>query len=519
LATIPVANSSLGFFNTKEYQDINGMLSGAGKKAIGTAIPYVSYSGGKWLMNPTTVSVQTFQKMSRSDNIIGACLEYHAASITATIGDYYHEKPEIQQHVRKAVKKLKGGLNHLIKKMMTAYWAGFSTIEKIEDYDDELGSHYISDTLLLPPTTIIFSADNDGRLEKKGIHQYVINAAIPSYANTFSYGIMSNGDTSGIDPMAANGDFAMPIRTIAFNPIGLVDLPLEHVIHFSNSGLADFENPYGYSMLRRVYNLYLLKYGILQALAVAYDRRATPLLAVYTSAEQALNVMDEFGKSRLVGAIEAAQSALKDLNSSSAFILPGMKGKVYDLEALNIDSDFSGFIEGIRLIDTKIMQGLKIPESIFTAEGGSSYALGSAQGSVYQTFSDSMREDIMHVLMQHYIRHTIELAFTPEEHETDWGHFGAKLSNIDDKLKYSELFKSLREIQCFGGENLGDANFARETTGMSEVDNKGLKEIQKGINTQENPTSPAGAEGGHAPGQKRKIADMAGDTYGHNDKV
>jgi hypothetical protein len=512
---IPISNSGLDWFNGEEFSKSFDMLSDSTKKAIGTKIPFVSYSGGKFIINPSTISIQTFQKMVEKDNIIGACLEYHMASICATIGDYYHPNRKIQKHVRRQLKKFNGGFLKFLKQCLTKLWAGFSISELLIQYCDNIGSHYLSDALWLPPTTLLYSVDNDGFLERKGVHQYVINAAIPSYANVFSYGAVADSQYN-IDPLASDGNYMMPVRTIAYNPVGLVDIDLDDVIVCSNDGVSAFSNPYGYSMLQRVYTLYLLKYGIMQAMAVAYDRRATPLLAVYCSAEQPLEMAMADGSRKTVDAITAAANALKDLNSSAAFILPGLKDKIYNLDVLETEADFTGFIEGIRMIDAKIMQGLKVPESIFSAEQGASYALGNTQGSTYQTFCDSMREELLSTVMEQFIKKNIELAFTEDEYDDDLGYFGVKLSNIDDKLKYSQLFQTLNSFQIFGGTDLEDANYARETVGVPEVEQSAFTKIQE-VTSGNTETKPVSGE--RSPSKKEKISEGAGDPYSHRPNV
>ena len=57
---------------------------------------------------------------------------------------------------------------------------------------------------------------------------------------------------------------------------GLIEIPRDKCIHFVNRSIDNFNNPYGRSLLRRIYNIYLLKYGIQQFMAMALQFRAFP---------------------------------------------------------------------------------------------------------------------------------------------------------------------------------------------------------------------------------------------------
>lgn len=471
---LPMNFNLLSMFDSKtSFDDMIDPFSDATKKIIGTAIPYINASGGKNLINPSSIGLDSFQKMYEKDDVIPVCLDYHIATLIESIGPYKHENEEIQEHMRYIINNLKNGFSDLISKEFTATISGFSIQEMYIDYDEYLGAHCVKDTYLLPPLTILFQADNDGRTSK--IFQYVINATVPAFSNLLSENMVGNGE---VDPLSAKGNYTIPIRTMTVNPVGLVEINPEDVIHYTHAGLTGLENPYGVSVLNHVYGLYLLKWGLMQAMATAFQRRAVPYTIVYANSQQELAHKDSQGNVIWKGnPVEAAQHTWANPNATDIFIMPGKKGEMYEVDVVDSTGNLSEFSTAIKEINGQIMRSLKVPDAIFGSATGSSYALGSSQGSVFRTFSDAERDRITQKIKHTFVKKNLELSFDKSEYNGDLGEFDTRVMNIEDQLKYSKLFTELNNIQVLKMEM--DANHIRDVFGFDPLDPKQLKEIEE----------------------------------------
>lgn len=493
IAGLPIGFNVLNLLRdpNSDFTKMIDPFSDETKKIIGTAIPYLNASGGKNLINPTVISLSTFQNMVERDGVIATCLDYHAATMTESLGKYGHPNNEVQNFVRYMLENLNKGFQDLINKMLTAYWAGFAIIEKYMEYDEFLKADAVKDVYLLPPITFLFQANNDGRTS--GVFQYVINAVTPAYSNLLSYnmGGLEN------DPFSSRGNYIMPIRTMTVNPVGLVEIDLDRVIQFIHTGLTGLENPYGVSILTRVYDLYLLKYGLIQSMSTAFARRAVPYTVVYANSQQTLAYKDQSGRViSKVNPVEAAANAFSNPFSTDVFIMPGNKGQFFEVDVVDSTGDLTVFITAIQEINVEIMRALKVPESTFNAKGGS-YALGSEQGSVFRTFADVERDQLQQVLIRQLIKPVLDDAFTTEElsqddnddvqaqvmgdklHSEDnyptYGQFEPRVMSVDDMMKYAEVFSKLKDSKLINFKV--DANQLRSIFNLSALEVQQIQEM------------------------------------------
>lgn len=472
---LPLNFNLLNMFQSNtQFDDMIDPFDDATKKIIGTAIPYINASGGKNLINPSTIGLDTFQKMYEKDDVIPLCLDYHLATLIESIGEYEHENEKIQEHNRYIINNLEKGFNDLVSKIFTATHAGFGIQEMYVDYDEYLGAHCVKDTFLLPPLTILFQADNDGRMSRT--YQYVINATVPAYSNLLSENIVGNGE---VDPLSSRGNYSIPIRTMTINPVGLVQIEKDDIIHYTHAGLTGLENPYGVSVLNHVYGLYLLKWGLMQAMATAFQRRAVPYTIVYANSQQELALKNRNNEIIWKGnPVEAAQNTWANPNATDIFIMPGKKGEMYEVDVVDSTGNLGEFTNAINAINNQIMRALKVPDAIFGSPSGSSYALGSSQGSVFRTFSDAERDRLCQCLLRTFIKKNIELSFDISEYNGDLGKFATRVMNIEDQLKYSKLFGEIKEkIGVFNMEM--DANRIRDIFGFDPLDDAQIKELEK----------------------------------------
>jgi hypothetical protein len=478
--------------------------------ALGTSIPFVYNLLGSFLINPSTVSLDTFQRMSYTDSIISSSLEYNTSIISNTVGDYFHKNKKIEKFVRKCFTEIKGGKSGLIRDMLTAMWAGFYTGEKVYSKPSEYidGKIWVKSVLPYPPSTVLFRVDREGQLDDY-IYQYVYFATNPGIQNSLSYlgaGPLEGAGQGGCgypnsspDGISFMGDFVFPIRSTNLQTVGLVPVPRNKIIHFTRKGQDGFLNPYGRSMLRSAYNFYVLKCAFLQFLAVAGDKKSLPILVAYvdptaltTSAfSNPMNpdpILNNPQQTQL--AIDTVRQALQALRGDSALILPGMKGSAYDLEAIHSEGNLDIFINALKYCDDSMQQSLFIPSSMFGNTSGASYALGTSQTTMQNKMLSSTRNSTEDTLIDDYVSDLITMNFSPDEYENyelKFGYFESELMNTEDKIQVAKLYETMKNSGLTSPSIIEDINKYRQKLGDSELTDAEIKLIQKDIEKQNQP--------------------------------
>ena len=478
--------------------------------ALGTSIPFVYNLLGSWLINPSTVSLDTFQRMSYTDSIISSSLEYNTSIISNTVGDYFHENKKIEKFVRKCFRELEGGKSGLIRDMLSAMWAGFYIGEKIYSKPSEYidGKIWIKSILPYPPSTVLFRVNREGQLDDY-VYQYVYFATNPGMQNALSQLVPGtfegvgqgacgypNGAPDGISFM---GDFIFPIRSTNLQTVGLVPIPRNKMIHYVRKGQDGFLNPYGRSMLRSAYNFYVLKCAFLQFLAVAGDKKSLPILVAYcdpmalttpaTSSPQNPDpILNNPNQTQL--AIDTVRQALQALRGDSALILPGMKGAAYDLDVVKSEGNLDIFINALKYCDDSMQQSMFIPSSMFGNTQGASYALGTSQTTIQNKLLSAIRNSGEDTLIEDYVSDLIKMNFSPDEYEKyelKFGYFESELLNTEDKIQVAKLYETMKNSGLTSPSIIEDINKYRQKLGDSELTEAEIKSIQKDMEKQNQP--------------------------------
>jgi hypothetical protein len=480
------------------------------KEVHGTSIPYVFNLLGSWLINPSTVSISTFQRMSYSDSVITSSLEYNTSIISNTIGDYYHENKKIQKFIRTCFDHLSEGKTGLIRDMLTAMWAGFYVGEKVYSKPSEFidGKVWIKSVIAFPPTTVLFRVNRAGQLDEF-LYQYVYFAQNPGIQNSLSYltpgwGLPGYGAGGGgtefgagfgpnwniVDGLAFTGDVDFPLRTTNIQTVGMIPVPRTKCIHYVRKGEDGFLNPYGRSMLRSAYNFYVLKCAFLQFLAIAGDRKSTPLLLLYvdpnamtTNSQVSPNMPDPVQNNPQAAqtAINTATEALARLRGDSALILPGMKGAAFEVDVADIGANLNLFIDCLRYCDDSMRQSLLNPGSLIGSgqEAGGSYASTASQESVNNRLLSTMRNSITTTIISDFVKDLIQKNYQEEEYNNDFGYFESQLINIEDKTNLIKQYEAMVNSGLTSPDIKEDINKYRQKLGDRELTDKELNEIKK----------------------------------------
>jgi len=497
LDTIPTSTSYPPFDNSAAeaarqtqaaLQDVfNTILpnSEGGNPGTGTSIPYMFNFFGTFISNPSTVSIDTLRRIATTDPAIQAALTYESSLVVGTIGEYHHDNPRIKKLVQQNNRYLEnqGGFKGFLKDINSERWAGNYNGE-IEETQDQ-GWYRIKSVTPLPPTTIVYTVDAQGK--RNGTFQYIINSPTTGY-QSFNisaggyggYGIGNTGTFTGVDtaplvdPFADAGDFPYPIRQPFVNLFGLNPLDDDLIIHFTSTNSFALGNPYNYSVLRSIYSLYVMKYGVLQFLSQVLYRKSTPLLVIYY--DGTLNTQNPDSPLQTQPLADSIMAAAYDIGGNGILPIPTMTGA--KAEAIKIDGNLQPFIETLYYIDKSMFMGLIMPQSLSnsTHMGGSSHSSTYMQDSIHSKLIADRRDDITSCVLNTYVKKLIENNFIYGKDYTDFGYFKEEALSLDEKLKYQKLFEGMINSGIGSNKNVYDIERMRNILGEDAPDEM-IKEL------------------------------------------
>ena len=217
----------------------------------GTPIPALYTLMHKYIANPSTVSVETFKRMIDTDDTIGSGVDFLVTCLMARIGRYEHPSNEITEWIKDALQKVDGGFQTAMKDLLSASAMGFSVQEKVWANEDH--GFIIKKLIDLPQTTLAFEVERTGELASDGILQYQRGQNLMgAYGFGQSHGFIGGASSYPMrpDPLAKLGDYPYPLRISNQGLYLTLKIPIEKCVHFAWNSKA---NPYGRSMLRRIY--------------------------------------------------------------------------------------------------------------------------------------------------------------------------------------------------------------------------------------------------------------------------
>lgn len=470
------------------------------EKTRGTSIPALFNIFYKFIQNPSTVSVETFKRMVDTDETIGAGVDLLTTVLASRLGTYQHENDEVTEWMNKALSLIDGGFYQAVKELLSASWAGFS-VQEATWANHEHG--YIVERLMtLPPATVLFEVDRIGKLTSDGILQYQrnYNPALLGGGGLFGTGFTGAfwGFDGKPDPLAKLGDLAYPIRVAnTFNYLS-IRIPKQKCIHFAFDAQGRFGNPYGRSLLRRAYSLWVMKCAFLQMLSIALDRKGTPLTVVFSDPNSTVlnpskyvpgqNPKGQAGFGERADL--AAVKAFKEIHNDSVIFLPGMKGKQFEVESLQVNADAGVFLGAIQMCNQGMLRALSIPSLLFnTGDGSGSWALGQEHAKTFDKTLDGMLLSLKQCLLDQLIKPLLQFNF-PEEvwKHQGVGDFTKKDLGTDELDKILESYGKLQDMGVIDVSDLQDLNKIREMAGFAvreDVPESAMKHQDKSLGGEE----------------------------------
>lgn len=448
----------------------------------GTPIPALFNQFYKYIQNPSAVSVETFKRMVDTDDTIGSCVDFLTTCLAARLGRYEHPNKEITKWVNDRLNEIDGGWTNAVKELLSASWAGFAVTEKV--WENSPNGFVPKKLVSLPPATLLFETDRVGDLTPDGILQYQRNYNPALFGTGTAYLFGFNGFTASagsgqgrIDAFAKLGDLPFPLRTANTYSYLSIRVPKLKCIHYAFDAQGKFGNPYGRSLLRRCYKWYVMKDAFLQMMAVALDRKGTPLTIVYADHNTTLidptqTVAGVNNKGKKVGmrADVAAQLAFKNIHNDTTIILPGKKDQIFSTDFVPSDANTESFISAIQLCNQGIMRSTLIPSLIFNSgDGGGAYSLGQEHAKTFDKILDGILAGLKHVLREQLIKEMIAYNFPKEIWQNDgYGDFGKRDFSQEEREKELQAITIANDMGAIDMNELNDLNKVRDMIGFEE---------------------------------------------------
>ena len=437
---------------------------------IGTSVPELYGSIEKFILNPSSVSVETFKRMIDTDEVIGSGVDFLVLAMIARFGDYEHKNKKIESFVRKALEQMDGSWHANLTEMFSAEWAGFSVSEQVFKYeaDFEGGPAFLPKKVVTyQPLTILFAVDRHGDLLPEGVYQY------QKYYSNLSNGLHNRVSLNGFRPdlLSSVGDFPYPVRISEDVTYNTVKMQTDQVIHLKSSVTGTFNNPYGRSVLRRAYKNWVIKDTMLRLWMVCADRKGSPLLIGWADPQATVH---DGANNGIPGpnarADTAMAAAFKNIHNDSFVVLPGRKGETYDIEAIQVQGDTMVFDNAIKHMDRANLKALLIPPLVFTGgDGAGSYALGTEHKKVFNNLIDGKLKPYKQGIIEQFISKIIRYNFTKEEWQ-DGGYGDFQLEEYDVELmeKLSNIYSSLTTTGYMDPTHKKDMDYVRDKMNMPE---------------------------------------------------
>lgn len=450
----------------------------------GTNIPALYNQVYKFIQNPSTVSVETFRRMVDTDETVGSGVDFLTTCLAARMGEYTHPNDEIAKWVNARLEEIDGGWVNAMKEMLSACWAGFSVSEKVWANNEH--GFVVRKLVHLPPGTLLFETHRTGELTEDGILQYQrnYNPALFGGGVAYLFGFSSVAPSfsqSNIRPdiYAKLGDYPFPLRSPNIFSYLSIRIPIRKCIHYAWNAQGTFGSPYGKSLLRRAYKHWVIKDSVMQFLAIALDRKGTPLQVWYVDPNATFIDADKWNGQPIdptqnigIRAQLAVKNALKNVHNDSVVIMPGKKGQFVEHDVIMQSSNAQDFISTLNYLDSRIMRALLIPTLVFSSgDGTGSFALGQEHSKTFDKLCDGFLGGFKQVLIYHLVREMICYNYPPEAWQKDgFGEFGSRELSQEERQKEMECVEKAVNLGAIDMGDLDDLNRVREISGFKMRD-------------------------------------------------
>lgn len=374
--------------------------------------------------NPDKINLPDYKKMLDNDDCIFSGMEYLERHILKTIGDYTHEKEEIETSIRRRLERMEGSFLGKCGEILGASLSfGFSVTEPIWRLQD--GELWPVDLQILNPTSIYLDIHKSGPRKNK---------------------------LKWIRQWWRHGQWE-------------ADIPLHKAILYTHGGR--FGNLYGTSRLKRCWSLWKAKQRLLAAYMITLERYGCPL-SIAKCADPEGYVTTKSGRRMTLG--QYLTEVMDSLSVKGSCVIPAS----VELEIIKHQGGPLGtdFLEALQWINQQMHLAIGLPSLITSAGKVGSHSLGQQHADSFNLLKEAIFDEFTEVLLEQLIRPMIEWEWGPQE---SYGLFLSEAFDVEQAKMLAELAKILIDAGIVDVDKLEDLNHFRAQQGLelwSEADLK-----------------------------------------------
>ena len=423
--------------STKAVTAQFGRIDTGNSDTIGTRIPWLQNMYTDLIVNPSSVSLSEFQRMTYSKPVISVGLTILKNLVVSKIDTFQHKNKKYVEYMEKLIKGLKTPFKSVLEEMFTGVSMGFYLGEKI--YNSDGRYVFITDIAARPASSIVYRCDPAGNIKEDGVIQYYFNNMWTGYGNLLSYG--NNGNPN---PYANRGDMNYPWRTIMYQPIGTVVIPRSKCVHYAYQGTDGLSSPYGRSLLRSAYDYTLAHTEMLKNNLIAANFKASNLPIVTINPEGYTNAVDQNTGEKIDPVANADAAMASAAGGNSYLVMVGEVGKSIYYDEFKSVADISDLLEMTEYLDKIQLISVLLPSEMAGLSDKGSFGLGEIQKDLLDRNVESIALHMKESLIRDIAKPMLQLNFGETE---DFGTWGMR----DDVAEDIELnIQILQELKAQG---------------------------------------------------------------------
>ena len=250
-----------------------------------------------------------------------------------------------------------------------------------------------------------------------------------------------------------------------------VSLEADHIIHYAHDHASAYGNPYGRSLLKRVYKSWFVKDAILKAWALTLERHGTPLpIGKVANGDSEVLLPDGSMTTRR----QLMLDVLNDLSNSSALVLDKTGGEEVELTRV-AGSVGDDFLKAEEHLNRMMLRGLLMPALVLDNSNTGSYSLGKEHRDIYDLATKALLTEVLETVLEQLVRPLLTWNFGPDLES--WGDFERVDLQTEDQKTMAEVYSALASAGWISPENLEDLNQVRHRLGFSPQE-EGLPMMQ-----------------------------------------
>lgn len=387
-----------------------------------------------------------YERAAKTDETVGAGIEFMKLSLIASVKEYRHPDPEIQNFVRKALNEMEGTVEYAIGELCESSLVfGYSVSEVLWRLVE--GKIQIDELINYHPASLLIVPNVNGRLVDKAPldNPYYMPPAGVSWCGIWQIGV---------------------------DGASYKHLPKSKVcltIHGKRSGMYT-----GTSAIQRIYKNWTLKDIVLEMYNVALDRYGTPITYAVVPAGVTPDMVHDSttGKVRNMTIREAAETALSQMHRGTALVFqrPSMQDDI-KIDTLTTGNNFGTvFLDAIHYYNRSIFRGLLIPQLLLEEGSAGLSNPGQTHWNVFKLMIKALAKEIVEPFCEQVIGQMIRLNFN----NTDPGQFIIEPFDPATTAIMANVFDKLVKNGYLNPSDEEDLNEVREMFGLPTKDIKPL---------------------------------------------